>query len=129
MKALPVAQLPLATSAGSTYYVVTPADQRGRLADRSPLEIMGWTAGMTISVRIQDGRLIIISLGQGPHAITVQGHLQLPLAVRRLCGIEPGDRLLVAASRDTARLRICTTDVLEEMLHHEMSNPAGASGA
>lgn len=41
MKGLPIAQFPVATSVGSMFYVVTTADQRGRLADRSPLRVLG----------------------------------------------------------------------------------------
>ncbi|NJC83112.1 hypothetical protein [Planosporangium mesophilum] len=33
-------------------------------------------------------------------AITAQGHLRLPVAVRRVCRLHDGDRLLVAACPD-----------------------------
>lgn len=127
MKGLPVAQFPAPTSAGSTYYVVTTTDQGGRLADHSPLQLLGWPPGATVSVRIRQNRFVVVKLGSGPHALTGQGHLRLPLAVRRFCRIEAGDRLLVAVSGDLAGLTICSTDILDPILRHTTSSHAGVS--
>jgi hypothetical protein len=79
--------------------------------------------GTPISVRIRDGVLISVR-PDGPHAITGQGHLRLPLAVRRLCRIEAGDRLVVAASYVDGVITIFRTDVLDAILRCHLVSAA-----
>lgn len=120
MKSLPTAQFPPPVESGSHHYVVTTADRRGRLADRSPLRVVGWSPGAPVSVRMRGGLILVTA--EGPHAITSQGHLRLPLAVRLVCHIETGDRLLVAASYVDGAVTICRTDVLDAIMRRHLGS-------
>ncbi|MDN5750805.1 MAG: hypothetical protein L0H64_20240 [Pseudonocardia sp.] len=70
---------------------------------------------------IQCSTMVVITAGGCTSSITNQGHLQLPLAVRRRCRIEAGERLLVVAWRETGRLVICTAAAVERMVLAELS--------
>lgn len=78
----------------SLFCVVTPMDDRGRLADRSPIRAAGWSPGQPVTISITRDHIAIV--GDGPHAITDHGHIRLPSYVRHACRLVPGDRLLVA---------------------------------
>ncbi|WHT20186.1 hypothetical protein N8J89_03685 [Crossiella sp. CA-258035] len=94
---LPVAPVNTRTRVGALLYLVTPIDQRGRLADRSPLRALGWEPGRSISISVTDAAVIVVTGRRGAHTLTRQGHLRLPASVRHQCGLATGDRLLVVA--------------------------------
>lgn len=99
-KSLPVATLLEPVQSGALYFVVTTIDGRGRLADRSPLRVLGWTPHCTITITTVGRAVIVVTRSAGPDAITRQGHLRLPARVRHACRLDTGARLLVAASPD-----------------------------
>ena len=115
-RGLPVAQLLTQVHDGSLYYVVTAIDSRGRLADRSPLRILGWLPESSISINVVQGVVIVVTRSRGPGIITRQGHVRLPASVRHSCRLAPGARLLVAAYPDHDLLAVYTTSALEAML-------------
>jgi hypothetical protein len=99
-KNLPVATLLEPTQNGTLYFVVTTIDSRGRLADRSPLRVLGWSPDCTINITTVGRAVIVATRSAGPDAVTRQGHLRLPAPVRHACRLDTGARLLVAASPD-----------------------------
>lgn len=116
MKGLPIARLPVLTAGSSPLYVVTVADRGGRLADRAPLRHLGWGPGTRLHIRLLDDMSLYVKPGPGADAVTPQGHLRLPLPVRRLCHIEAGTRLVVVAWTDSASLTVCRTSALDVVL-------------
>lgn len=115
-KGLPVAQLHTHVQDASLYYAVTTIDDRGRLADRSSLRILGWLPESSISIRVVQGVVIVVTRCRGPESITRQGHIRLPASVRHFCRLAPGARLLVAACPDHDLLAAYTTSALDAML-------------
>lgn len=115
-RGLPVAHLLPHVQGSSTYYVLTTVDDRGRLADRSPLRELGWQPGHSISTIVFQGIIIVVTCPDGPEIITRQGHLRLPTPVRLSCRLKAGTRLLVAASRNHDLLSVYTTSALDTML-------------
>jgi hypothetical protein len=95
---------------------VTTIDGRGRLADRSPLQVLQWRSGLRVAVSVVSGAIVIVSQRDGAHAITRQGHLRLPVAVRRVCRLEAGNRLLLVACADRNLLMAYTMCALEAMV-------------
>ena len=115
-RGLPVAQLPARTRSSSSYYAVTTVDNRGRLADRSPLRVLGWPAETPISITVVQALIVIVARDGGTEAITRQGHLRLPAAVRHRCRLDPGARLLLAAWPERDLLLACTAAALDAVL-------------
>jgi hypothetical protein len=90
-----------AERSSSVCYSLTKIDDRGRVADRSFIRVLLWGPGHPIDLTALQGPAVLVaSSTEGQQLINRQGHLRLPASVRRLCGLEPGDRLLMAADRE-----------------------------
>lgn len=122
---LPLALLLSPMPAPSLYCALTPIDNRGRLADRSPIRAIGWPPGQPITISVVQETVVVISGSTGTESITGQGHLRLPAHVRHLCRLTPGDRLLVAAAPGPGVLVAYTMPLLESiLLTHHLSTPS-----
>jgi hypothetical protein len=99
----------------SLYCAVTPIDNRGRLADRSPVRAVGWAPSQPITIAVTSERVLIVR-PDGPHSITRQGHLRIPTPIRHLCGIVPGDRFLTVAMSDSNVVVVYPMAELETIL-------------
>src|SRR2546423_10529947 len=58
---LPLAPLLLPMPAPSLYCALTPIDDRGRLANRSPIRAVGWPPGQSITISIVRQPVVVIS--------------------------------------------------------------------
>jgi hypothetical protein len=94
---LPVARLVVPQRRTSAHYVITSVDVWGRLADRSALQVLRWRPGLHLVVSVVRRQVIVISPQDSgrTNVITRQGHLRLPVAVRQVCRLRAGDRLLL----------------------------------
>jgi hypothetical protein len=121
---LPLVPLLPPMVAPSLYCVLTPIDDRGRLADRSPIRAVGWPPGQAITISVVQETVIIVSQSNGAERITRQGHLRLPARVRHICRLISGDRLLIAAAPEPGVLVAYTMPSLESiLLKHHLSAP------
>jgi bifunctional DNA-binding transcriptional regulator/antitoxin component of YhaV-PrlF toxin-antitoxin module len=96
---LPLARLTsaIATATSRTVYGLAKIDARGRAADAAVERALGWAAGARLSIRESSGLILVSPDERGVFSMTNQGHLRLPVTVRRWCGLAPGDRVLLAA--------------------------------
>jgi hypothetical protein len=126
---LPLAPLLPPTPASSLYCALTPIDDRGRLAARSPIRALGWPPAQPITISVLQETVVVISQPTGTESITRQGHLRLPAHVRHLCHLTPGDRLLIAAAPGPGILVGYTMPLLESILltHHLPAPPHEAT--
>lgn len=121
---LPLAPLLLPMPAPSLYCALTPIDDRGRLADRSPIRAIGWPPEQPITISVVQETVVVSSQSNGAESITRQGHLRLPAHVRHLCRLTSGDRLLIAAAPGPGILVGYTIPSLESiLLKHHISAP------
>ena len=113
----PLAKLePNRATNAHTVYAVTAVDKSGRVADRSIVRALGWTPETRLEIRERSGIILARAAGDGVHRIDDQGHLRLPLAVRRWCRLAAGDRLLFAADPATGVLMAHPLAVLDRLL-------------
>jgi hypothetical protein len=123
---LPLPRLASQRSGSATYYVVTTIDSRGRLADRSPLRILQWRPGRRVDMSTAHGAVIVLARRTGDDAVTRQGHLRLPVPIRRLSRLNSGDRMLVAAFADRGLLVAYTMPTVNAMiLAYHVTHPGG----
>lgn len=117
---LPLVRLFSPLPAPSLYCVITPVDNRGRLADRSPIRAMKWQPRQSLTIFAAPGMAVIVAQPNGVECITVRGHLRLPANVRHLCRIAPGDRVLGVAAPENDLIVVYTMPLLESILlsHH-----------
>ena len=104
-------------------YGVATLDVHGRIADRTVLDTLGWSAGLRLTVSDNHGVLIVQPDPNGLIAITRPGHFHLPAPLRHRCGLEPGDRVVLAADPTCSRLTIYPPATLDTLLH-----PPGSTG-
>jgi bifunctional DNA-binding transcriptional regulator/antitoxin component of YhaV-PrlF toxin-antitoxin module len=87
-------------------YGLSALDDRGRLADRVVMQALGWTAGLRLNIGEQAGVLTVLAAPEGAYQVTNQGYLRLPAALRHRCGLQAGDRVLLATDPDRSQLAI-----------------------
>jgi len=124
--------LPTLTVRRGTVYVygLAALDDRGRLADRTIMRALGWSAGLRLDIREAVGLLVVHARPDGEFRVTGQGHLRLPALIRRRCGLEPGDRVLLAADPPQRQLVIYPPAVLDDLTaqrHHRLGPVGGES--
>jgi hypothetical protein len=121
---LPLAPLLPPMPAPSLYCALTPIDDRGRLADRSPIRALGWLPGQSITISVVQETVVVVSQSTGAESITRQGHLRLPVRIRNICRLTPGNRLLIAAAPGSGVLVGYTMSSLESiLLKYHLSAP------
>lgn len=115
-RGLPLPHLVRSVKPQATICTVTSVDANGRLADRRPLQALGWFAGHAVDVTGRDTAITVTARRGGRWAISRQGHLVLPPSVRRSCGLGTGHRLLVLAYPNRGMLAAYTMSAVELML-------------
>ncbi|RJQ84685.1 AbrB/MazE/SpoVT family DNA-binding domain-containing protein [Amycolatopsis panacis] len=73
-------------------------DRTGRVHERSLFRALGWGPGRRLALETVRGLIVIAPDPGGGHAVDRRGAITLPAAARRMCGIEPGPPLLLAAA-------------------------------
>jgi hypothetical protein len=124
---LPVPALTAPVAQPTTYYTVTTVDARGRLADASPLRVLGWAPGRRLKVTMLPGALIAIAGPDGTLSVTRQGRLRLPADLRHALRVAGGDRVLVAADSDRGVLAVYTMATVDAMVSRYHTASGGAS--
>lgn len=122
---LPLPPLSAPAPPPSLYFTVTPVDVRGRLADRSPIRVLGWRPGQPVTITVLQQAIVVTAQAGEAESITRQGHLRIPARIRHVCGLNAGDRLLVAAAPTPGVLVVYTMGLLESILleHHAATSP------
>jgi AbrB family looped-hinge helix DNA binding protein len=114
--ALPLAQLVRAGRPANLHYAVTTVDVNGRVADRSLLRRLGWLPGHRIVFGVVSGALLVLSGSDGGHAVSRQGRIRLPAALRCSFNVQAGDRLLLNAIPDRGLLVVYTASAVDHMV-------------
>ena len=103
-------------------YGLSAVDDRGRLADRTILQALGWSAGLGLDISETNGRLVICPREHGAFHVTGQGHLRIPALLRHRCGLEPGDRVLLAADPHQRQLVAYPPGALDALIGRQATN-------
>lgn len=103
-RVLPLPRLAPGAAASAAVYGMAAVDCRGRVADRAVITSLGWTPGLRLSIREDGGLVLLIADPRGVFSLTRQGHVRLPVGVRRWCALAAGDRVLLVADPDRGSL-------------------------
>ena len=110
---LPLVQVREARGPRSRPYATT-MDGRGRLADRTPIRILGWQPGSPLSISVSPAGVLLVRHG-GPEALTSRGFLHLRADIRHACRLRTGDRVLLVARPVERMLLIYTPHAVDLM--------------
>jgi hypothetical protein len=94
----PVAVVPVPPAAPQgTLYGFGRIDSAGRIADRTVISALGWRCGDRLTLTAEAGVVTARRDPAGMAAMTAKPYIAIPAALRRRCGLRPGDRVLLAA--------------------------------
>ncbi|KZM75466.1 hypothetical protein AWN90_18980 [Nocardia terpenica] len=88
----------------------------GQVGDRAAVKRLGWLPEQPISLTVAGRTAVAFEHSDGGFRVDHDGHLRLPAVIRHRCGIEPGDRLLIAASVPGRLLLIYPLVVIDQAL-------------
>ena len=71
-------------------------DESGRVADRAMISVLGWQTGDRLTLTASAGVVIARRDPGGMVTMPAKPYLVIPAALRRRCGLRPGDRVLLA---------------------------------
>lgn len=97
-------------------YGLSTVDCRGRIADRTVIDALGWRPGVRLDVGERCGAITIAADPEGLFALTTQGHVRLPVAVRRWHRLSAGVRVLLVAEPSAGLLVVYPPIALDRLL-------------
>jgi hypothetical protein len=100
-------------------------DRSGRLHERRLLRALGWAPRHRLTLYVVH-RLIVALPAPTDHVLDGRGALHLPAAARRMCGIRPGPRVVLAASMPEQTLVIHPVEIVAGLLATHYTNLLGA---
>ena len=78
-------------------YGIGRIDSSGRIADRTVTTALGWAGGDRLTLTIDAGVVTARRDPGGMVTVPARAYITIPAALRRRCGLRPGDRVLLAA--------------------------------
>ena len=104
IRRLPVAAAPQVRAVpDDVVYGFGRIDESGRVADRAMTSALGWRPGDRLTLTASAGMIIARRDPGGMVTLPAKPYIVIPAALRRRCGLRPGDRVLLAVfpARDT----------------------------
>jgi hypothetical protein len=84
-------------SAPMVIYRVAAIDSKGRVNDLAVPRALDWNPGTRLDMGETGGLLRVSADHHGVFSLTKEGYLRIPVTVRRWCGLQTADRVLVTA--------------------------------
>ena len=97
IRRLPVAAAPEVRAVpDDVVYGFGRIDESGRVADRAMTSTLGWQPGDRLTLTASAGVVIARRDPGGMVTMPARPYIIIPAALRRRCGLRPGDRVLLA---------------------------------
>jgi bifunctional DNA-binding transcriptional regulator/antitoxin component of YhaV-PrlF toxin-antitoxin module len=130
-----VRRLPLATAPGipvlpdEVVYGFGRMDVSGRVGDRAVIGTLGWEPGDRLTLTGAEGVIVVRRDPAGLVVMPAKPYVVIPAALRRRCGLRPGDRVLLAVFPGEDALAAYSFAVVDQALWAHPSLAQGAGGA
>jgi hypothetical protein len=126
---LPVAAVPAPPAAPQdVLYGLGRIDAAGRVADRAVIRALGWRCGDRLTLTAEAGVMIARRDPAGMVAMTAKPYIAIPAALRRRCGLRPGDRVLLAAVPADDTLAAYSLAVVDQAIRAHGAFPHAQGG-
>jgi hypothetical protein len=123
---LPMAAAPEVPAVpGDVVYGTGRMDESGRVGDRAMTATLGWRPGDRLTFTAAAGVVIARRDPGGLVTMTAKPYLVIPAALRRRCGLRPGDHVLLAASPGEDKLAAYSFAVVDQALRAHAPVPGG----
>jgi hypothetical protein len=126
---LPVAAVPVPPAVPQdVVYGFGRIDVAGRVADRAVVSALGWRRGDRLTLTADAGVVTARRDPAGMVAMTAKPYIAIPAALRRRCGLRPGDRVLLAAVPADDTLTACSLAVVDQAVRAHGAFPHARGG-
>lgn len=119
---------PVPSAPADVVYGTGRIDASGRIADRTVTDALGWRCGDRLTLTADAG---VVTARRDPGGmVTVPGraYVAIPAALRRRCGLEPGDRVLLAAVPADGTLSAYPLAVVDQAIRAHGAFPHAQGG-
>ena len=117
VRRLPVAAAPeVLAIPDDVVYGFGRMDSSGRVADRAMISALGWQPGDRLTLTAAAGVVIARRDPGGLLTMPSKPYVVIPAALRRRCGLRPGDRVLLAMFPDRDALAAYSFAVVDQAL-------------
>jgi bifunctional DNA-binding transcriptional regulator/antitoxin component of YhaV-PrlF toxin-antitoxin module len=103
-------------------------DASGRIADRFITSALGWQAGDRLTITAAAGVVRARRDPAGQVTMPSRPYVTVPAALRRRCGLRPGDRVLMAVFLAEDAVAAYSFAVVDQALRTHPSFPQAAGG-
>jgi bifunctional DNA-binding transcriptional regulator/antitoxin component of YhaV-PrlF toxin-antitoxin module len=130
-RAAPVRRLPVAAAPevpavpDDVVYGFGRMDESGRVADRAMTGVLGWQPGDRLTLTADAGVVVARRDPAGMVTMPSKPYLVIPAALRRRCGLRPGDRILLAVHPAQDALAAYSFAVVDQALRAHAPLPGG----
>ncbi|WP_157362087.1 hypothetical protein [Haloechinothrix halophila] len=98
-------------------YRIAALGERGRVAEQAVVRALGWEPGQRLQFSLVSNTAVAVHPdAAGMFTLARRGHIPLPVAARRWCHLQAGDRVLLAAAADRGVLIVYTARALDDLL-------------
>jgi hypothetical protein len=113
---LPALALPSTAALADLLLDVAGVDSSGRVSARALLAALGWRCGRRLGIAVVHGALVVGAAASGLHTVGARDEVALPAAGRRMCGIDTGRAVVLAASPAQQVLVVHPAEVVAGLL-------------
>ena len=126
---LPLASpVPVPSAPEDVVYGIARIDSSGRICERAVITALGWVGGDRLTFTADAG---VVTARRDPGGMVIMlasGYITIPAALRRRCGLEAGDQVMLAALPDRDSLAAYSLAVVDEAIRAHGSFPRAQGG-
>jgi hypothetical protein len=121
---LPLARpVPVPAAPEDVVYGIGRIDASGRIADRAVISALGWHGGDRLTLTADAGVVTARRDPGGMITLPARAYIAVPAALRRRCGLRPGDRVLLAADPSAGTLTAYSLAVVDQAIRAHGASP------
>ena len=109
-------------------YGIGRIDASGRVADRAVIGALGWRGGDRLTLTAEAGVVTARRDPGGMVTVPASAYIAIPAALRRRCGLRPGDRVLLAAVPGQDTLAAYSFAVVDQAIRAHGAFPHAQGG-
>jgi bifunctional DNA-binding transcriptional regulator/antitoxin component of YhaV-PrlF toxin-antitoxin module len=126
---LPLASPPAGPGTlANVVYGTGRVDASGRVTDRAVTRALGWGAGDRLTLTASAGVVVARRDPGGMVTVPARPCVVIPAALRRRCGLHPGDRVLLAALPGEDALAVYSLPVVDQAIRAHAPLPHQEGG-
>ena len=117
VRRLPLARpVPVPSMPEDVVYGIARIDSSGRVCERAIIAVLGWAGGDLLTFTADAGVVTARRDPGGMVTLPASGYITIPAALRRRCGLEAGDQVLLAALPDQDSLAAYSLAVVDQAI-------------